>query len=237
VTGLDPPAPTAPPRTRARLGRFQLTWPGWLPKTIFATIGITLLSAWLFPALSRQWQDRQKARELTAGLVSEIGEQTSQTLVTSDFFSAGRDPFVINGRFSQHLFNQLDLNWRKANAQVEAELQAYYSDTILDRWKTYARLVQKTYFLATPDMYQRAGTLAELREHFGEQNWKRWHGALLATPWVEKSSAVPQVVAYLHVTDALSDEKAKLIDDMLDDHPAGFSTRPMDIVHGLIPFY
>jgi hypothetical protein len=96
-----------------QLGRFRLAWPTWLPRTVLVTAGLTLLTAWLFPALTHQWQDRQKARELSAGLVTQVGKETSQALVTSDFFSGGRPPFVLEHRFNQRLFNQLDLDWRK----------------------------------------------------------------------------------------------------------------------------
>ena len=166
MSGVDPPAPAAQVEAHERpVGRFHLAWPAWLPKTVIVTAGLTLVTAWLFPALTHQWQDRQKARELSAALVAEIGKETSQALVTSAFFSGGRTPFVVGRHFNQQLFNHLDLGWRNTGAQIESQLQAYYSQTVLDRWRAYTRLVQKTYFLATPDLYQRTGTIELLRRH------------------------------------------------------------------------
>jgi hypothetical protein len=233
---VDGAAPVEPVETRRRHpGRFGLAWPSWVPKTVLVTLGLTLLSAWLFPALTHQWQDRQKARELSAGLVTQISKQTSQTLVTSDFFSGGRAPFVLAARLNQRLFNQLDLGWRDASAEIAAELQAYYSPVVLDRWRTYSRLVQKAYFLATPDLYRRAATIQALRQHFGNDNWKRWSGDLLRKPWVGQAMPFSQIKAYLKLSGALLDESSAISDAVLHDHPAGFSTRPSDIAHDLLP--
>jgi hypothetical protein len=220
------------------LDRHHFAWPAWLPKTVLVTAALTLVTAWVFPALSHQWQDRQKARELTAALVTQIGRETSQALITSDFLSSNRLPSQTTGQFNREAFNQLDLDWRNSSAQIEAELQAYYSTALVQRWRTYARLVQHAYFLPTPDRYSRPGTLTELSEHFGPQNASDWNLRVLRTPWVGQTqrSRTDAVIAYLHVTGALLGEKEKLIDDILHDHPAGFSTRPSDIVHDLLPF-
>jgi hypothetical protein len=107
---------------------------------------------------------------------------------------------------------------------------------MVERWRTYARLVQKTYFLATPDMYQRAATIKMLQEHFGKRNWRRWNGEVLGKAWVGEPAAFSQIIAYLKVSGALLDEKSAITDDVLHDHPAGFSTRPADIIHDLLPF-
>jgi hypothetical protein len=112
--------------------------------------GPRLLTAWFLPALSRQWQDRQKARELTAGLVARIGRETSQALITSNFLSSERLPSASPGRFNQEAFNQLDLTWRTSSAEIEAQLQAYYSQAAVRHWQEYALLVQHTYFSRRP---------------------------------------------------------------------------------------
>jgi len=235
MTVVEQAVPSAPPRVVARHERWRMAWPSWAPKTLIVTAGLTLATAWVFPALTHQWQDRQKARELSAGLVTQISKQTSQALVTSQFFSGGRNPFLVAHQFNQKLFNQLDLDWRDASAEIAGQLQAYYSPAVLDRWETYLRLVEKTYFLATLDTSRRAATIRTLREHFGDTNWKRWHGDLLRKPWVERAGALAAIKAYLRVSGALLGESSKIDDAVLHDHPAGFSTQPIDIVHDLLP--
>jgi hypothetical protein len=113
----------AVPRRRLAGRRFSF------PKPLLATVAATLATAWIFPALSHQWQDRQKAKELTAGLVSQIGSHTSEALVTSSFLT--NDRFASSGDssrpgFNQEVFNRLDLEWRTSSAEIEAQLQAYY---------------------------------------------------------------------------------------------------------------
>jgi hypothetical protein len=235
VSAIDATAAAAPTQPAPRHGRWRTAWPNWVPKTLIVTVGLTLATAWVFPALTHQWQDRQKARELSAGLVTQISKQTSQTLVTSDFFSGRRAPFVVAHHLNQQLFNQLDLDWRDMSAEIAAQLQAYYSPGLLNRWHTYARLVEKTYFLATTDMARRAATIRVLREHFGERNWQRWHADLLRRPWMEQTNAFAQIKAYLNVSGALLAESAAINDAILRDHPAGFSTQPRDIIHDLLP--
>jgi hypothetical protein len=216
--------------------------PANLPKTVLVTASITLATAWLFPALSHQWQDRQKARELTAALVARIGKDTSQALITSDFLSSERLlPSTSPGRFNQEAFNELDLAWRTSSAEIDAQLQAYYSQAVVRHWQRYASLVQHAYFLPTPDRYQRPGTLKELRKYlparFDSQTLDR-----LRSPWIAKTGRVTgstsgAVLAYLKVTAALLDEERELISQILDDHPEGFSTRPQDLAHDLLPFF
>ena len=57
----------------------------WVPKTLLFTLFGAALSAWLIPAFTRQWQDRQKEREIKVALVSDIGDSTSDALVTSQY--------------------------------------------------------------------------------------------------------------------------------------------------------
>jgi hypothetical protein len=158
-----PAAREANGRLRRLAGRLRR--PAWL-KGIAAAMAATLLTAWLFPALSRQWQDRQKARELTASLVSEIGENTSRALVTSSFITFNRFPSTADpGQygFNQEVFNDLDLTWRTSSAEIEAQLLAYFPDEVVGEWHGYSDLVWRTYRLITDNVSVRRQTLADLR--------------------------------------------------------------------------
>jgi len=42
-----------------------------------------LIASWLLPAFTRQWQDRQKARELKDGLVARLDEATTRTVIAT----------------------------------------------------------------------------------------------------------------------------------------------------------
>jgi hypothetical protein len=242
VSDAAPPASAAAgsaQRARSRLRALTLRWPAWLPKTVVVTAALTLLTAWVLPALSHQWQDRQRARELTAGLVSEIGKNTSHALVTSSFltynrFASSTDP--SRPGFNQEVYNQLDLEWRTSSAEVEAQLQAYFPDSVVERWRAYRTLVWGTYRLITDNTSTRPRTLRTLRRVLGGEIQEK-HFAAMATPWWNKRGPDSRKAraAYFYVSTALLKRRSLVIDEILDSHPAGFSTRPRDLLRDLLP--
>jgi hypothetical protein len=208
------------------------------PKALLITIGITLLTAWLFPALSHQWQDRQKARELSAGLVSQIGENTSKALITSDFVTFGRLLSTSNPTkrgFNRDAFNQLDLEWRTQSTQIEAKLRAYYSASVVEAWRDYRSLVHGTYFLITDNMNMRDNTLVRLKHRFAGRIDPSVVEAM-RKPWITTHDPAAKR-AYLVVSTALAEEQSLLIEAILDDHSRGFSTRTSDVLRDIVPFY
>jgi hypothetical protein len=221
------------PRSRPR-------WLANIPKTIVATVVVTLLSAWIFPALSHQWQDRQKAREMTASIVSQIGKNTSDALITSAFVNFNRFPSSDDPSrrgFNQDVFNQLDREWRTSSAEVEAELGAYFPQRVVKAWRDYRDLVWGTYRLPTDNTSARPSTVKMLRREFrGELAAKL---ALMEKPWVGETTrrAGNAKNAYFFVSQAVLERRSVVIDEILDSHPAGFSTRPSDVVHDLLPFF
>lgn len=208
-----------------------------LTKSILATVAATLATAWLFPALSHQWQDRQKAKELTAGLVSRIGNQTSQALVTSSFLTYNRFPSSSDSStpgFNQEVFNRLDLDWRTSSAEIEAELQAYYPDRVVDEWRDYSDLVWGTYRLITDNKSSRPGTVRKLRELFTGVV-PGWYIEKMKQPWMNTTDWDARK-AYFHVYQAVLARRSVVIDQMLASRPDGFSTGPTDLLTDLVPF-
>ncbi len=208
----------------------------WLSKSVLATVAATLATAWLFPALSHQWQDRQKAKELTAGLVSEIGSNTSDALVTSSFltydrFSSSSDP--SRPGFNQDVFNRLDLEWRTSSAEIDAQLQAYYPDRVVHEWRDYSDLVWGTYRLITDNKSARPATVRRLRELF-HGVVPGWYIDKMETPWMDTPDPAARK-AYFHVSQAVLARRSVVIDEMLRSRPSGFSTRPTDLLSDLLP--
>jgi len=208
-------------------------------RAVLVTVALTLLTAWIFPALVHQWQDRQKARELTAALVTNIGTSTSEALVTSALLSSSRLQAWRPARENQcdpNGFDALDLDWRTSKAEIEAQLQAYYSRGIVTQWRTYGDLVQETYFLITCNKSMRATTVDKLKNHLPPNVRRRVNWPRLATPW-HQTHALPSRKAYMEVSAALLTEKAEIIEHIVEATPAGFSTRFSDLLHDLIPAY
>ena len=102
------PAPAVRPRLR------------WLPKPVLMVLFGAVVSAWLVPAFTRQWQDRQKEREIKVALVSDIGDSTSDALVTSQYVAN----LAFPGATVQSEYNRFSLDWSRRSAQIEAKLQA-----------------------------------------------------------------------------------------------------------------
>ena len=207
-----------------------------LPKPLLATVAATLATAWIFPALSHQWQDRQKAKELTAGLVSQMGSHTSEALVTSSFLTNNRFPSSGDSSkpgFNQEVFNRLDLEWRTSSAEIEAQLQAYYPNPVVKEWRDYSALVWGTYRLITDNKSARPGTVKRLRELFAGEV-PGWYIDKMEKPWMDRIDPKARA-AYFYVSQTVLARRTVVIDEMLSSRPAGFSTRPGDLLRDLIP--
>ena len=130
---------SAPPKAvRPRL------W--WLPRPILLTLFGAAISAWLVPAFTRQWQDRQKEREIKVALVADIGDSTSDALVTSQYLANRAFP----GGNGQSEYNRFTLGWARRSAQIEAKLRAYFPDnSLVDDWRDYSVVLQNDFYLLT----------------------------------------------------------------------------------------
>jgi hypothetical protein len=122
-----------------------------IPTPILVTfIGIAL-SAWLLPAITRQWDDRQNVRELRAAFAEEISNATASAL------SGGKEAARANGTFRPirvSLISGEELQKRRARlAPIEAawdatrlkeemKLGAYYSDSVASQWTLFADQVR-----------------------------------------------------------------------------------------------
>jgi hypothetical protein len=206
----------------------------WLPKTLLLTLFGAALSAWLIPAFTRQWQDRQKEREIKVALVSDIGDSTSNALVTSQYVANRAFP----GGNGQAEYNRFSLDWARRSAQIEAKLRAYFPDNpLVDAWREYSIIVQNDFYLLTGGS-GKAEAVRTVRQYLesapgGSEavagvNWKR-----LRSLNFNDQSAVDD---YVLVTGQLLDGKERLIRTILNANAEGFSTTGGDFIDDLTPF-
>jgi hypothetical protein len=95
------PQATAEPQAEPR----QRSWRRVkVPTSVVVTLVGIALTAWLLPAFTRQWDDRQKARELKAGLASDMGKSTATVLYQASA-SSGAPRNVV----AQSLVSQADI--------------------------------------------------------------------------------------------------------------------------------
>jgi hypothetical protein len=102
-------------------------WKRFQSPIVLTLLGIAL-SAWLLPAIARQWQDRQKAQELKAALVTDMASSTARILASSEAHRAGRSP-TRSG------------DWLRRSLEIEARLRAYFPKSILHTWQLYSFFV------------------------------------------------------------------------------------------------
>lgn len=131
------PRPAAPAKPVIRALRFVRSR---IPRSlVLAVLGIGL-SSWLLPAVTRQWDDRQKAGELKAALVSEMATATGRALLDAQAFSytpAGTrpSPAATAGAVKE---------WSVAALQIRARLDAYFGSDAVAAWEGVTRYVDAT---------------------------------------------------------------------------------------------
>ena len=73
-----------------------------VPTSLVVTLIGIALTAWLLPAFTRQWDDRQKAHELKASIVTDMASATAQMVGEGeDFLAGGRVVAAIRQRVVQ----------------------------------------------------------------------------------------------------------------------------------------
>jgi hypothetical protein len=115
--------PASPEETHSPRRRFWRR----IPTPILVTfIGIAL-SAWLLPAFTRQWDDRQKAHELQAAIVTDMASATARMLTRGEERFARQRAKGL-GRRQRAAANEgvRSIEWSQASLQLEARLHAYY---------------------------------------------------------------------------------------------------------------
>ena len=60
-----------------------------IPTSLLVTLLGIALTAWLFPAFTRQWEDRQKAADLKASILDEIARGTASAFAGADSLAHG----------------------------------------------------------------------------------------------------------------------------------------------------
>jgi hypothetical protein len=200
---------------------------GWLRHPLVLTLVGAILSVLIVPAFTRQWQDRQKERELKRALVADIGASVTEALKTSQFVNlnlfgrAAGEP--ASGREQQRVFNESQIEWEIQSARIGSQLRAYFPGTGLGRdWQEYSETVTKAYQL-----------VSSLREGLRD----RWVDDVRAylrargrEPDLEPlrderlGSAGRFPVAYETLVAALLGIRDELVQRVLDTNAAGFDT-------------
>jgi hypothetical protein len=156
------PAENAEGRRRTfleRVGR-PLLFFRRIPTPVLVTLLGIVLSAWLLPAITRQWEDRQKAHDLQAAIVSDMAAATARMLTRTERIHAGASAKEGAGESD---------DWLLSSFTIEARLKAYFPQRLVRAWQLYSYFV--SYFDPTAkrqagsyETERAAGDLGKLRD-------------------------------------------------------------------------
>jgi hypothetical protein len=230
-----------------------------VPTSLVVTLVGIALSAWLFPALTRQWDDRKRARELQALVAEDITSASARVLTT------GRDSLFHTAfsRTGRSLPRQLGLvplsdserGWSIATLQIEAKLRAYFPNHTLASWRGYSDFMIETLSIASGRVVGIAASVPDLAitppgklpgawyERLSEAERSlvkaqvRFRVAYDAHPDMTSLQlpAVRLLRAYNNVAGQLLAVEEQIASDVLASHPRGYTTSAHDFFHDLIP--
>jgi hypothetical protein len=102
---------------------------------------------WVAPAFARQWDERQKARELQAALAQDVAVSTTAAIGDGLAALSGAESLDPTAAAKE---------WDTARARLEAELRVYYpDDAVIQHW-----------YLASMDIADLQRMAPEVREVF-----------------------------------------------------------------------
>jgi hypothetical protein len=215
MTAIVLPRPASPPKTAARLIRLaQRSIPRSL---VIAVVGIGL-SSWFIPAFTRQWDDRQRAGDLKAAVVTQMATTTGRALLDAQafFYTAP------SARPSPGANAEAVRKWSVAALEVRAKLDAYFGADAVTRWDAVTDVVHVTLSRVYGEAYipaARRPDTAPPPEHLQD----------LYYTFYKDGTGLDELV------EALLDEEETAARDVLAMNVRGYSTTWHDILHDLLP--
>lgn len=113
-----------------------------LAHPLFLLLAGAVLTGLLIPALTRRWQNRQKALELKTELIGEISESITEMVMAVQFVH------LRAASMDQQKFDEAYREWEARSAVIGTKLQAYFpSTTIPAEWTMLSEVVTDFYAL------------------------------------------------------------------------------------------
>jgi hypothetical protein len=95
-----------------------------------------LVSSFLIPRLTRQWQNHDQELELKDDLVAQVNDTVTDFVMAVQFVELG------SVTMSQEDFDDSYRQWEIESAIIESKLRVYYPGVpIASDWRTYSSLV------------------------------------------------------------------------------------------------
>jgi hypothetical protein len=226
-----------------------------IPTSLLVTLIGIALTAWLLPAFTKQWDDRQKARELKVALVSEMSGATARALseahdimVRTSDRQAGSAKAGVPSALTEASWEPMpapEKEWARSSVRIEAELRAHLGDKPANGWRAYRHVVDRLLAYAAglpfgpqadPDPAPSGSDLEKLNESAHTFHTDRGYiGAQLQNGTETTESLVALTVELATLQDRLLKYEEVLARQVLKSHVAGYSTTSYDLLHGLVP--
>jgi hypothetical protein len=214
-------------RLRARVGRIGGSKPvKWL--------AVTIAAALIFPALTKQWSDRQAELTLKNSMVTDISEGVETAYV------GARDVVYSTGSYIQGLEarNKTLEAWREASAKVDPSFYAYFpGQSVTNEWTSYKAAIAGYVLLACCDQESHADDLAAVRDFVRRVTLftTRPGGSLdiLATGPGSDPSLYQSVYTWVGVQ--LLGYRGQLLAHLIQANAEGYSSGIGDFLHDLLP--
>jgi hypothetical protein len=201
-----------------------------IPTPIVVTLVGLVLSAWLLPAITRQWDDRQKAHDLQASLIEEMSTASARAL------AAGANAMETRQSGSARL-TKAEQAWEIAAVEIQAKLRAYFPQKVVRSWANVR------YFMAAAlsAAYHREVELPIENGHHPRANVEilGLNELLLNSGRGFKAytSREEAFGMWMLLTQGVIDGhlESEAERNVLAAHPRGYSTTWRDLFHDLVP--
>jgi hypothetical protein len=129
-SGEDEASKAADPTAASRLRRWTR-----IPKAVLVSLLGLTLTAWLLPALTRQWDDRQREHELKAAIVANMASSTARALVGGEA--------IWSGRLAKQGRKRIGDEWALSALEIEAQIRSYFPSSVVASWEVYSWVVDR----------------------------------------------------------------------------------------------
>jgi hypothetical protein len=107
-----------------------------VPTSLLVTVLVALLTVWVAPAFTRQWEDRQKARDLQA--------ETSELISAASADALGKTLALAESPADDAAVERVRSEWLVARYRIQARLDTYFSSRVSKQWNAHGELVTRT---------------------------------------------------------------------------------------------
>ena len=207
-----------------------------VPTSLVVTLVGIALTAWLLPAFTRQWDDRQKAQELRGATIQTLNSEFVRMYVASR--RVFRTTSASRALFQDQavLFALLD-QWQLAWIPIQAQVRTYFPELRAD-FSAFGRVVAALAFFASSYGPEARQDVKQMRHDYSLKVSSKEMRQIEADVSASGDTVLAQLKresGFESVARLILDKMDVLDAKVLDAHVRGYSTTSSDLLHDLIP--